>query len=118
MDPREPGILRRDGVYFCSADHFTKENLFYILWGAVYSLDKPYYVNRNYMDAFMLQYVVSGELNFKLRGKTFTAKANEAVLLNCQEKNFYWAETPAVVKWFHFNGKTVAPLLEYIYEKK
>lgn len=117
MEPKEPGILWRDGVYFCSADHFAKENLFYILWGAVYSLDKPYCVNRNYMDAFMLQYIVSGELNFELRGKHFIARANEVVLLSCQEKNLYWAEKPAIVKWFHFHGKSVAPLLEYIIEK-
>lgn len=115
--PKEQGILWRDGVYFCSADQFTKENLFYILWGAVYSLDKPYCVNRNYMDAFMLQYIISGELNFKFRGKTFTAMENEVVLLSCQEKNLYWSEKPATVKWFHFNGKAVSPLLEYIYEK-
>lgn len=113
----EPGIIKRDGVYFCSSDSFTQDNLFYILWGAVYSLDSPYRVSRSYMDAFMLQYIVSGELNFVLRGKTFTAKANEAVLLNCREKNLYWADRQAVVKWFHFNGKNTLPLLNYIYER-
>lgn len=113
----EPGITKRDGIYFCTSDSFTKNNLFYILWGAIYSLDKPYRVDRSYMDAFMLQYIMSGELNFILRGKTFTAKSNEVVLLNCHEENLYWAERPTAVKWFHFNGQNILPLFNYIYKQ-
>lgn len=112
----EPGIVKRDGVYFCMSDPFIRDNLFYILWGAVYSLDYPYRVNRAYMDAYLLQYIITGELKFTLRGKTFTAKENEVVIIDCHEKNVYWAEQPTTVKWFHFNGKNIAPLFNYAYE--
>lgn len=117
MKIEEPGVIGRDGIYFWSASNFSKEKLFYPMWGAVYDLDVPYRIRRNYMDAYMLQYIVSGNLKFKLRGETFTAGSGELVLLSCKESNDYWSECPAKVKWFHFNGSGVSTLLEYIYEK-
>lgn len=117
MEKKEAGVVHRDGVYFHSVTPYGKENLFYVLWGAVYDLAAPYRVERNYMDAYMVQYVVEGELHFNLRGEHFIAKKNELVILSCQEKNLYWAEKEAKVKWFHFHGEMVSTLLEYIYNK-
>lgn len=116
MAIEEPGVLWRDGIYFYSASSFAKQHLFYPMWGATYKLAKPYRIRRDYMDAFMIQYVESGTLDFKLRGEHFVAREGEIVLLNCRESNDYWSEGPSVVKWFHFNGREVPPLLEHIYE--
>lgn len=116
MQNKEKGVIEKDGIYFRSASSFAKKNLFYILWGATYELDAPYRVKRSYMDAYMLQYITKGEVKFELRGQQFTAKENEFVLLDCHEPNHYWAEIPSQVKWFHFNGNTIKPILEYIYE--
>ena len=74
MKIKEPGVLERDGIYFWSAGAYAKENLFYPLWGAVYRLDVPYRVKRSYLDAFMLQYIVEGELHFELRNEHLAAK--------------------------------------------
>ena len=116
MEKRELGVLWREKMYFRSADLFTKQNLIYILWGSIYLVDKPYEVKRNYMDAYMLQYILEGKLHFKIRDKYFTVGKNELVILNCKEKNHYWAEEQTKVKWFHFNGKIVENIIEYIYK--
>lgn len=116
MAVEEPGVLWRDGVYFYAASNFAKQHLFYPMWGATYELDRPYRIHRAYMDACMIQYVERGELHFKLRDHHFIAREGEVVLLGCREKNDYWSEGPARVKWFHFNGREVGPLLEHIYE--
>ena len=116
MAIEEPGVLWRDGIYFYSASNFAKQHLFYPMWGATYELDYPYRIRRDYMDAYMIQYIARGELHFKLRGHHFVAKEGELVLLACREKNDYWSEGTARVKWFHFNGREVGPLLERIYE--
>ena len=116
MAIEEPGVLWRDGVHFYAASNFAKQHLFYPMWGATYELDYPYRIRRDYMDAYMVQYIASGELHFKLRGQHFVAKRGELVLLGCKEKNDYWSEGPARVKWFHFNGREVGPLLERVYE--
>lgn len=116
MAIEEPGVLWRDGVYFYAASNFAKQHLFYPMWGATYELDSPYRIRRDYMDAYMIQYVARGALHFKLRGHHFVAKEGELVLLACREKNDYWSEGTARVKWFHFNGREVGPLLERIYE--
>lgn len=113
----EPGVLWRDGIHFWTASSYAKAHLMYPMWGATYNLDVPYRIRRDYMDAYMIQYIVSGSLHFKLRGKEFVAHAGEIVLLACREANDYWSEEPGRVKWFHFNGKGVSELLEYIYEK-
>lgn len=115
MKIREAGVISREKMYFRTANLFTKENLLYILWGSIYLLDKPYQVKRNYMDAYMLQYIVEGELHFVVRGKEFIAKKDEVVILNCRELNHYWAEGLAKVKWFHFNGHLADALVNYIY---
>ena len=116
MAIEEPGVLWRDGVYFYAASNFAKQHLFYPMWGATYELDSPYRIRRDYMDAYMIQYIARGALHFKLRGHHFVAKEGELVLLGCKEKNDYWSEGTARVKWFHFNGREVGPLLERIYE--
>ena len=115
MEKREPGIAWREKMYFRSTNLYSKENLLYILWGSKYVVDKPYEVKRNYMDAYMLQYIMEGELHFEVREKHFIAKANELVLLDCREVNHYWATSRAKVKWFHFNGNIAKPLVEHIY---
>ena len=112
----EPGVLWRDGIYFYSASNFAKQHLFYPMWGATYKLAEPYRIRRDYMDAFMIQYIESGTLDFKLRDEHFVAREGEIVLLDCHESNDYWSEGPAAVKWFHFNGREISPLLEHIYE--
>lgn len=117
MAIEEPGVLWRDGIYFYSANNFAKQHLFYPMWGATYELDYPYRIRRDYnMDAYMIQYIARGELHFKLRGHHFVAREGEIVLLGCKEKNDYWSEGPARVKWFHFNGSGVEPLMEHIYK--
>lgn len=117
MNIREPGVVSRGKIYFRTANLFTKENLLYILWGAIYLVDKPYCVKRNYMDAYMIQYITEGELYFEVRGHYFIAKQGDLVILNCKELNHYWAENMAQVKWFHFNGKIAENLVEYIYKR-
>jgi AraC-like DNA-binding protein len=114
---KEPGVMKRDGIYFWSAGPYAKENLFYMLWGGKYWLDVPYRVKRRYIDAYMIQYIVKGTLHFELRHEHFVARENEIVLLSCHEPNHYWSEEPAVVKWFHFHGKNIDPLFDYIYER-
>ena len=116
MEKREPGVVWREKMYFRSTDLYSKANLLYILWGSRYVVDKPYEVKRNYMDAYMLQYITEGELHFEVRERHFIAKANELVLLNCREVNHYWAKSKAKVKWFHFNGNIAKPLVDYIYD--
>ena len=86
MAIEEPGVLWRDGVYFYAASNFAKQHLFYPMWGATYELDSPYRIRRDYMDAYMIQYVARGALHFKLRGHHFVAKEGELVLLACREK--------------------------------
>lgn len=115
MNIREPGVISREKMYFRTANLFTKENLLYILWGSIYLLDKPYRIKRNYMDAYMIQYIIEGELHFEVRGNFFIAKQGDLVILNCRELNHYWAESMAKVKWFHFNGKMAENLVDYIY---
>ena len=95
MAIEEPGVLWRDGVYFYAASNFAKQHLFYPMWGATYELDSPYRIRRDYMDAYMIQYVARGALHFKLRGHHFVAKEGELVLLACREKNDYWSEGTA-----------------------
>ena len=112
---REAGVMQLEPMYFASSDLFTKKNLLYALWGSTYLLDKPYEVKRSYMNAFMIQYIISGELHLEIEGEQITAKSGGLVLIDCKKPHRYWVQSRCEVKWFHFNGVPAQPLADYIF---
>lgn len=100
----ESGIIDKQGIYFHNASVFAQQHLFYALWGAKYVCDKPYQVDREGLNAFLLFFIQMGELHFSYRGKTFTAKANDVVLIDCNYPHRYFAESQVHFLWFHFHG--------------
>ena len=100
----ESGILEKDGIFFYSASDFARESLFYPMWGAKYLCASPYVVSHRTFDAFLLFYITDGELYFTCRGQSFTAGANDIVLLDCKHPHEYHARGPVRFYWFHFRG--------------
>jgi hypothetical protein len=71
MSIKEPGVIKRDGIYFWSANPYAKEHLFYLLWGGMYWLDVPYRVKRRYMDALYDPIHCQGDTALRTAARTF-----------------------------------------------
>ncbi len=118
---KEPGILKKDGIYFYNPSDFAQEHLFYPHWGAEYVCAKPYRVNRSeqdVFDTFILFYVVKGSLFFRYRGKEFTAGAGDIVLLDCKYPNYYRAESEVQFRWIHFTGNASQAYCDLLYARR
>ena len=86
------------------AEPFAVNHLFYPLWSGEYLCQRPYCVDRDWLDAFLFFYIEEGTLYFRYRGREFAAGPGDLVLLDCKYHNLYWAEEPVRFGWFHFGG--------------
>lgn len=101
----ELGIVQKNGIYFYSASSFAQQHLFYPLWGATYTCAPPYCVERQEgFDAFLLFYIINGEMQFHYDNKSFIAGPDSVVLLNSNQYNMYFVNQLTSFHWFHFNG--------------
>lgn len=100
----EPGIIEKEGIYFHTASAFAQQHLFYSLWGARYLCSAPYSVRRKHLNAFLMFYIHSGEMQFTYRDQSFTASADDIVLIDCNFPHHYYTKREAQFSWFHFHG--------------
>ena len=96
----EPGIIEKEGIYFHTASAFAQQHLFYGLWGARYLCSAPYSVRRKHLNAFLMFYIHSGEMQFTYRDQTF----DDIVLIDCNFPHNYYTKREAQFSWFHFHG--------------
>lgn len=113
----ELGIVEKKGIWFYEPSDFSKNNLYYPMWGAEYVCTAPYKVEREYMDAFMLFSILEGEMYYRYENQDFCAKAGQFVFLDCHRPNCYWAEEPIRKQWIHFNGNNAAAYHNLIFSQ-
>lgn len=116
MIPGEQGILDKRGVFFHSPTPFARANLFYALWGAEYTCNVPYRVNRGYLNSFLLFRIIEGELCFDYRKVSFTAKAGDVVLIDCKIHHHYWAAIRVRFEYIHFGGNVTQTYCDMLHE--
>lgn len=114
----EPGIKSKKGLYFYEPSALTKKLYNYVLWGGEYTVDVPYNIMRDYMNSFIIFYIKKGSLNFHYLDQSFVATKDEIVLLDCKEKNKYYATEEAEFQFFHFTGKQTQELYNELYNRK
>jgi len=118
----DKGVLSKKGVYFHSPSTFARQNLFCILWGAEYMCDTPYEIHRRterqFMDVYMIQRIIEGELHFEYRNTSFAARAGDIVFLDSHIPNHYWADSPVRWQFFHFNGPLAKPYCDLLFQQQ
>jgi AraC family transcriptional regulator len=114
----EKGILHKDGIYIHTPTGFAVNNLFYIRLAAMYTCDAPYRVERKKLNAFLLFYILEGELHFEYRGEKFTAPHGSVVLIDAKDPHVYYARSQVRFYWFHFNGNAAQAYFDRLHETK
>lgn len=117
MIPNERGILDKRGIFFHSPGSFAKEHLLCLYWGAEYLCTAPYQVCREGLDSLLLFCILSGEMEFTYRGRTFMACPGDVVLLDCRLPHYYHAQKPVRFQFLHFDGGPARAYCELLYTR-
>lgn len=114
----EKGILKKDGIYIHTPSDFAIRNLYHIRLAAMYTCIRPYRVTRRGLNAFLLFYILGGELHFEYRDQKFTAAPGSVVLIDAKEPHIYYADEDVRFYWFHFGGSASQAYFDRLWETK
>ncbi|MCM3729408.1 AraC family transcriptional regulator [Neobacillus cucumis] len=114
----EPGIKSKKGLFFYEPSALTKELYHYVLWGGEYIVDVPYSIKRDYMNSFIIFYIKKGSMHFHYLDQSFVASKDDIVLLDCKEKNNYYAAEETTFQFFHFTGSHTQAMYNELYKRK
>jgi len=99
------GILDKSTILFHTASRFARNALYNISHvGDAYCRKHIYSVNRDRFDSFLLIYMLGGELEVTVDGRTEIASEGAIVFLNCYKPHAYRALTDVHFYYFHFDG--------------
>jgi len=112
----EKGVLNGSSAYFHTPSTMAKSMFFYIISAGNFYCDSNYYIERNNHSSYLLMYIKEGEGTICYNGKTFTAKANDVVLLNRNRPHSYGTKGWETL-WFHFDGNVSDQYFQFLYNK-
>lgn len=113
----EPGLKNKKRLHFYESSDIAKKIYYYALWGGDYTVDVPYSIERDYMNSFILFWIQSGTIHFHYMDQSFSASANEIVLLDCKEKHHYYVKGETNFQFLHFSGKQAQEFYNELYNK-
>lgn len=111
---KESGVLS-GSEYFFNTIAPQKQNLFYsVIKCGHYFCDKPYCIERDYLDSLLLIYVAKGSLKLRYRGQTHTAASGDILLFDCAMPHRYYTEEFTEFYWIHCSGSNILELYSYL----
>ena len=112
------GVLKPSFMDFTIPSNFAKSALYYIPQFGHFYCNSEYHISRGPLDLFLFMYICDGELTVNTKGRLYTAKKDEIVLLDCRQDHEYYCTKSVDFIWFHFNGNNSRQYAQYLYEKK
>lgn len=109
------GILKGSQFFSHTRSSMANSMFFYLLLAGDYHCG-PLYVKRDTFKCFLLMYIRSGQGEIVYDGKTFSAKSNDVVLLNCYRPHAYYTNSGWDILWIHFDGNTSQQFYDVIYD--
>lgn len=112
----EKGVLNNSSTYFHTPSNLAKSIFFYLICAGHFYCDSNYHIERTDHNSYLLMYIKEGEDTICYNGKTFTAKSNDVVLLNCRRPHSYQTKGWETL-WFHFDGNVSDQYFQLLYNK-
>jgi AraC-like DNA-binding protein len=113
----EKGVHTSSQMNFHEPTQFAKEALFFVEYTGRYNVNKDYKIDRNYFNTFILFLIKKGKMYFEYDGRSFNAKKDEIVLIDCKKSHLYTATGPVDFKWSYFSGISSQAYYDMIYNK-
>lgn len=90
--------------YFLTPSPEAKKLFYYLLVVGHYKCINGYHIKRDNFGSILLMYVLDGEETIVIRKKTYYAKKNDIILINCYEPHEYFTTNNLDILWAHFDG--------------
>ena len=109
---KEKGVLKGSYLSYFNPSDIFQQCFVYMVSCGYFLCSHEYSVKKTGSRHPIFFYVLDGELCFDYEGISFTAKANEIVLLNGYKPHHYYCNTRCEFLFFHFDGKTVPEMID------
>jgi AraC-like DNA-binding protein len=90
---------------------------FYLISSGHFYCDSNYRVERSEYDSYLLMYVKEGEGTVWYNGKSYTARKNDVIFINCHRPHSYGTANGWETLWFHFDGNVSDEYYQLLYQK-
>lgn len=117
MQINEAGVLPQSFMDFSTPSEFARRALYFSPQFGRFVCDAAYYVERTFLDQYLLIYVCRGALRVRYGGSEAALTADQVGLLDCRSPHAYWCPDTVEFYWVHFNGCSSAAYHDYLYQR-
>ncbi len=110
----ETGVLSGSEIFFNTVGAATKRLLYYVNFCGHYFCERGYKIRRGYVANLLLMLVDQGEMRLEYRGRRYTAKPGDIVLMDCTFPQYYDTADYVEFYWMHLSGLNAFELCEYL----
>jgi AraC-like DNA-binding protein len=111
------GILEQSQLYFLTPTQYAKQFLYYLDHIGMYSCDSRYAATHEYLEAILILFIDSGELEVAYEKETFLARGNDIVLIDCRKQHGIHCNGDCQFRFFLFSGLNSHEYVNLIHAK-
>ena len=104
MRSLEPYVSPTSVYYNFSPSLLAREHLLYVVCAGDFTYAPGYELSRSSFDSYLMEIILEGRVNIETEGERLTARAGQAVLIDCNKPHRYHSDTGWHALWVHFDG--------------
>lgn len=104
MRSLEPYVSPTSVYYNFSPSLLAREHLLYVVCAGDFTYAPGYELTRSSFDSYLMEIILEGRVNIETEGERLTARAGQAVLIDCNKPHRYHSDTGWHALWVHFDG--------------
>ena len=104
MKSLEPHVCPASVYYNFSPSLLAREHLLYVVCAGDFTYAPGYELTRSSFDSYLMEIILEGRVNIETEGERLTARAGQAVLIDCNKPHRYHSDTGWHALWVHFDG--------------
>ena len=104
MKSLEPYVSPSSVYYNFSPSLLAREHLLHVVCAGDFTYAPGYELTRSSFDSYLVEIILEGRVNIETEGERLTARAGQAVLMDCNKPHRYHSDTGWHALWVHFDG--------------
>ena len=110
----EQGVIHGSEYYIYTPSSQATAMFLYPISTGYFRYLPGYCLRRSSYDSFLIMYMRKGSCEIESGGRTYHAKADQIVLLDCYKPHCYYTTTGWDAEWLHFDGSNARNYFEAI----
>ncbi|MGN0747919.1 MAG: AraC family transcriptional regulator [Aristaeellaceae bacterium] len=104
MKSLEPYVDPASVYYNFSPSLLAREHLLWVVCAGDFTYAPGYELSRTSFDSYLMEVILEGQVQIETEGEQLTARAGQAVLMDCFKPHRYRSDTGWHALWVHFDG--------------